>query len=325
MDSAFYATEIPVFLQAFCSTPLLVRLRNVGMNCGVEYTHFARFLSLPAYSRYDHSLGVALIVWRFTFDKAATLAALCHDVATPTFAHTVDFLYGDYLLQESTERDTLSFVRQDKQAMALLAQYGISLDAMSPAIYPVAETPSPRLCADRLEYTLGNAYGYGFASRPTLRALYDDLVVADTPQGQELAFRTLSYAAQFGHLALRCGEVYSCDEDRYAMQRLSEVLFVALQQGVILPADLYTTEPRLIALLQSHPATASLWQAYCALSRMHTVGPKPQQDGRIVQVKRRYIDPYIVGQGRLSVLDERFAAEVARYLSLSQDEQLCGL
>ena len=320
----FYAPDIPDFLARFARTPLLQRLQGVGMSCGVEYTHFARFAHLPPYSRYQHSLGVALIVWHHTHDPAAALAGLCHDVATPAFAHTVDFLFGDAGHQEYTEQGTLSSVGRDRQAMRLLDDYGVSLDALTVAHYPVAECPSPRLCADRLEYTLGDSLLYGFATLAELQALYDDLTVGDTPDGAELVFRSLLAARRFGQLALSCGEVYAGDEDRYAMQILSELLAEALRLGVLTPADLYTTDAAVIARLQGDERTALQWRDYASLSRMRRDEDSPPSRRRVIPVKRRYVDPYVLGQGRLRALDPSFDAAVRAYLTASQSDWLCG-
>ena len=87
---SMYHPEIPEFIHAFAETSAVRRLMGVGMNCGCEYTSFSRFEGLDAYSRYDHSLGVALIIWHFTHDIAQSVAGLFHDVATPVFAHVVD-------------------------------------------------------------------------------------------------------------------------------------------------------------------------------------------------------------------------------------------
>ena len=91
-----YHDEMPAFLLKCAETAVVGRLRGVGMNCGCEYTSFPRFRGLRPYSRFDHSMGVALIVWHFTGDRAQALAGLLHDVATPVFAHVVDFMRGDY-------------------------------------------------------------------------------------------------------------------------------------------------------------------------------------------------------------------------------------
>ena len=101
-----YHREIPSLLMELAGTRALLRLGQVGMNCGCEYTGFPLFAPGKSYSRLEHSLGVGLIVWHFTGDPAQAAAGLLHDIATPTFAHVVDFLRGDYLTQEATEDGT---------------------------------------------------------------------------------------------------------------------------------------------------------------------------------------------------------------------------
>ena len=71
---------------------------------------------------------MALIVWHFTHDKKQTLAGLFHKIATPTFKHCVDFLYGDYMKQESTEDLTSYMISSSKNVMALLNKDNIKLE-----------------------------------------------------------------------------------------------------------------------------------------------------------------------------------------------------
>ena len=66
-----YAEVIPDIVREGCECPEMVRLRSVGMNCGCEYTSFPLFRSLKQrYTRHDHSVGAALLTWRFTRDPA---------------------------------------------------------------------------------------------------------------------------------------------------------------------------------------------------------------------------------------------------------------
>ena len=115
-----YHPDVPGFLQALAETPELRRLKEVGMNCGCEYTAFPRFRRLRPYSRFSHSMGVGLIVWHFTGDPAQAVAGALHDIATPVFAHVVDFLRGDHLRQEATEERTADIFAQSAGIQAVL-------------------------------------------------------------------------------------------------------------------------------------------------------------------------------------------------------------
>lgn len=65
--NAYYeilSKDFPAFLHPYLELPLLRRLEGVGLLCGTDWTSLYnnRFF----YSRLDHSIGVALIIWNFT-------------------------------------------------------------------------------------------------------------------------------------------------------------------------------------------------------------------------------------------------------------------
>ena len=320
-----YHPEVPAFFEPFLCLPELERLRRVGMNCGCEYTSFPRFLGLPESSRYHHSLGAALITWHFTGESAPTLAALFHDVATPVFAHTVDFLRGDYLTQEATEDGTGELLRRSEMLADLLERLNLRVeDVEDYHQYPVADNDSPRLSADRLEYTLRNILHYRFGSLEDLRRFYNDLCVVSEDGVPELAFQSPDIARDFAFAALGCSEIYVSPEDRYAMQRLSELLGDAIKRGVLQPEDLYGVEPDVIARLESDPESKRAWSNYCALHEMITDESAPKADRRVVRAKKRCIDPWVKGQGRLSEIDPNFAAALTAFRAESQENWLCA-
>ena len=321
-----YHSDVPPLLAELAGTPPMQRLLHVGMNCGCEYTDFPRFRRGRHYNRWLHSLGVGLIVWHFTGDPAQAAAGLLHDIATPTFAHVIDFLRGDHLNQEATEAGTREMIDGSPEIRGILGRYGLTADRVADYhVYPIADNDSPRLSADRLEYTLGNALNYGFADRGSLAALYADLTVSENETGDpELCFRTAETALAFARLALACSRVYVSDEDRYSMQALSDLLQKAIETGVLSPAELYGTEPPLIEKLQASPLAPD-WAHYCAMSRLLTADAPPDgRPWRQVPAKKRHIDPLTAGQGRASALDPAFAAELAAYLAEPQTVWLLG-
>ena len=319
-----YHPELPPLLAELAETPELLRLKEVGMNCGCEYTAFPRFARSGSYSRWVHSLGVGLIVWHFTGDPAQAAAGLLHDIATPTFAHVVDFLRGDYLLQEATEDGTRDRIAGSPQIQALLSRYGLSTDAVCDYHrYPVADNDSPRLSADRLEYSLGNAIRWDYLTPDEAAAIYGDLRIGCNEEGApELVFGSRALALRFADAALECARIYVCDADRCAMQRLSELLAKALEWGILSPADLDGTEPPLIAKLEGSALEAE-WCRFRAMNRtLRAVTPPDDRPWRQIPAKKRRIDPFVEGQGRVSLLDAFFSQRLDAFMRQGQTEWL---
>ena len=109
-----YHPEIPEFLCRLAETPPMARLRQVGMNCGCEYTSFPHFAGWAPYSRFDHSVGVGLIVWHFTGDLRQSAAGLLHDAATPAYgfagADALRVFYEDLTVwRDESGRPELAF------------------------------------------------------------------------------------------------------------------------------------------------------------------------------------------------------------------------
>lgn len=324
-----YHGKMPEWFRRFCTVPEMQRIRHVGMNCGCEYTAFPRFCNLPPYSRYRHSVGAGMITWHFTGSVEQTLAALFHDIATPVFAHTVDFMHGDYLRQEYTEGRTESIIKHSTEILALLEEYGAAADAVADYhIYPIADNDSPRLSADRLEYTLGNLTGYAMRDKAILQSYYDDICVAAGEDGApELTFMHSDTALGFGLDALKMARIYVSAEDRYAMQRLAELLKLALSNGVLTADDLYGTEDAVIARLSADAELSTAWRKYRALHRILAPG-EPAFDAaqlRVIPAKKRYIDPLIAGEGRLSAVSARFADELESFREEPLDAPICGI
>lgn len=325
MNQITYHHSVPPFLRELSEAPAMKRLGSVGMNCGCEYTALPRFRSCAPYSRLEHCLGVALIIWHFTESPCEAISGLFHDISTPAFSHVVDFLQHDHLRQESTEEPTRRFIADSPEIQGVLSRLSLTTDDVCDYHrFPIADNNSPRLSSDRLEYTCSNMLGYGFAAPSQVQAMYDDLVVAGNPEGQpELSFRHKETALAFAEGALACSKVYVCREDRYAMESLAHLLSDAISGGVLTMEELWQTEPAVIHRLLENPGTKAAWLKYRSLQAV--TAHRDFLPGRLqVFAKKRYIDPFVVGSGRVTELFPDFRQKLEEFLSSSQKDYLEG-
>ena len=348
-----YCGEIPDFIKKFAATDEMQRLKYVGMSCGCEYTAVHRETichrdtlnkgkavdSTPRksvtercvnrliqrfhrYTRFEHSVGVALIIWNFTRDVKQSLAGLFHDISTPAFAHVVDYMNGDHMTQESTEASTADFIDSSEEIQRLLREYGLNTpDVSDYHLYPIADNETPQLSADRLEYTFGNFLQYGVTDIEHIERFYHNLTVGINEHGeQELMFADKNIAEEFALYSMKCSHVYVSDEDRFTMQYLADLLKLAADKGVVSVEDLYTSEENVIEKLEQSEVTSAKWREYCGI-RSVKISSAPISDGYCTRVnaKRRYIDPYVKNIGRVTAFSELYSFAVDEFFLISFD------
>ena len=290
--------KIPYFLHEYINTPELQRIGKIGMNCGTDYTKI--FNNKFFYSRLDHSIGVALIIWNFTKDKKQTLAGLFHDIATPCFSHCIDFLHKDYINQEVTEADTRKIIEESQEIMELLRKDNILIDEVCDyKIYPIADNSTPKLSADRLEYTLSS--GISFTKEWTLsdvKEIYSNLAVFSNEDGIiELGFKDKEIAEKFVNGASKMWMVFLGNKDKLVMQFIADSMKTAINKKVFEEADLYKySEIEIInKIINCNETNLSNNFKNFMESVDINEGVTPPKDNYYIgfDVKKRYINPLV--------------------------------
>lgn len=320
---SIYNKDIPQFILEGEECPAFKRILKIGMHCGMEYTSFPFYKDFGPYSRGFHSLGVALIIYHFTNSVKESLSGLYHDIATPAFSHVIDFLNKDYLTQESTEEKTSLIITNDNSIQCLLKRLGLTTsDVSNYHMYPIADNDSPKLSADRLEYTLSNFLNYSFATIQEVKDIYDDLVVSENEFCEpELCFKHVDMASKFALLTLKNSRVYVNDCDRYGMEILARLIKKAIELKVLTMDDLYLTEDIVISKLESNPITKHDFDTFSSMNDL-IVSTTMVPNAIKVKSKKRYINPFVIDKGRISKIDSYVKQEIDSFLSLSFDEYL---
>lgn len=245
----------PEFLQKYLTVPSLVRLKNIGYFCGMDYASKHIYNFKEQISRYDHSLTVALLTWKFTKDKKSTIAGLFHDVATPCFAHVIDYMNKDYENQESTEKYTEEIIKNDKTLQTYLQEDNISVeDIINFKNYTIVDTSRPKLCADRLDGIILTGIAWTKAvNKSDIFEIVNDLeIYSNEDNDRELGFKTKCVALKALHISNEIDKFCHSNEDNYMMELLAQITKKAIDNNITKYDELYRIdEPTLIGKIKN--------------------------------------------------------------------------
>ncbi len=333
---SFLCSDYPEFIDRFVDSGILSRLSYVGLLCGTDWTPL--FNNRFYYSRLDHSVGAALIVWNFTHDKRQTLAGLFHDVATPAFSHVIDFRNGDALKQESTESLTHDMINNDVEVSELLFMEGIyKYEIDDYHRYPVCDNDMPGLSADRLEYMYPSGAALsGEWSLDEIRENYSNIVLCKNEKGlDELGFsddmHALVYAKKFCNISL----ILQKNEDKVAMQLMADVVARAIECGFICEDDLYSLSEAYIIGQFDRLCRLKADEQFCRLygtyrKMKEVLRSEIPMDGCYnisVDVKKRYVDPLVKVSGsrfeRLSKISREADEYIKDFLRFEDSRYAC--
>lgn len=338
--------DYPDFLDKYINLPMLQRLQGIGLLCGSDWTPL--FKNRMYYSRLDHSVGVALIVWHFTHDKAQTISGLLHDISTPTFSHVSDFRKGDALTQTVTEGPTAKMIRENADLQALLKEDGLTSAMVEDYhIYPIADNEIPQLSADRLEYMFPSGMALeGSWTLPEIERCYNDLTILKNEDGfEELGFKTLEIAEDYCRRFCMTGHILQLNEDKIVLHMLGQIMNMAVSENLLSEEDFMTkNESQIIEILDkkltskesvipndvnvipnSFRNLSRLYKTFRTMTKvLHTNEPLDENEYFCLnlKVKQRYINPLVNGK-RLYDVSEKARQIIDDFKSFEDTKYGC--
>ena len=325
------SNEIPDFLNDYINTPQMQKLAGISVSCGTYYTKL--FDKMVWYSSLDHSIAVSLIVWDFTKDKKQTIAGLFHDIATPVFKHSIDFMNGDYKKQESTEELTTQIISESKEIMSLLKRDGIKIEEVDNYhIYPIADNDTPMLSADRLEYTFSNGLDVckNIWNLEEVKEIYENIEIQKNEQGiEELGFKDIKIAEKFVKGMRILSNSYIDNKTKFSMQFLADIMKIMSSQNLITKKDLYELSEKEVIERIENCDYAEISQKFDMWKNAHEIKESDEKvkDKYCVSIdaKIRYINPLVKtvdGYKRIKEISEKSNKQIEEYLKYKTKEYL---
>jgi HD superfamily phosphohydrolase len=244
-DRVYGPQEItePIVLELLAS-PVLERLKGVD-----QYGYFEAYFSGTASSRYDHSVGVYLLLKKYGAPLTEQIAGLIHDVSHTVFSHCIDYALtgGDQKGQSHQDSSFPSFLKESN-LLLIFEKYGFNLDyILNDENFPLKEQPLPDLCADRLDYSLRDAMKFTGLTPEKVKNILDDLRV----ENGQWFFINQTAAEDYARLFLNLNRNYYCGlPSAMMLHGVGDYLNYALEKNYILPSDLYTTDQTVLKKIE---------------------------------------------------------------------------
>ena len=312
--------DFPLFLNDYIYTFEMQKLDGINQICGAYWRKENIYEDM--YSVLIHSVGVALIIWNFTHDKKQTIAGLLHDISSPAFKHCIDFLNGDVEKQESTEEKTLDVIKNSKEIMNLLERDNIKLEEISDyKMYPIADNETPKLSADRLEYTFMNGIYYKKVwDLSTIKEIYEDIeIIQNENNVPELGFKTIECAEKFIDGASKLWPLWVRAEDTITMYFFADIIEKMYNQKYITKDDLYRLSEQEIINLMKNCENKEISELFKKFMNTNSfIDCEEYREDKFCvsrKIKRRYINP-LTNNGRIYDVSIKSRKRIDDYLTM---------
>lgn len=194
LDKIYGQFEIkePVLVELI-NSPSLQRLKDIDQQ-GYRSKNFP---GIPC-SRFEHSLGVFLLLKKYGAPLEEQIAGLIHDVSHSAFSHIIDYVVAKGTEKEQSHQDDVfeEYVLKS-ELPEIIKKHNLDLNyILNDANFPLKENVLPDLCADRIDYCLRDAFNLQEAPLKKIKYLLDNLMV----KNQAWVFKNEESAKQFALL-----------------------------------------------------------------------------------------------------------------------------
>jgi len=301
----------PVIEALLASSPIQ-RLKGIHQLGVYHY-----FVPSGCTKRYEHSLGVLMLLRQFTASLEEQIAGLLHDVSHMAFSHVADYLFETWE-EDFGERFTHAFVTEGEVA-EVLTRHGFDPSVIADVHqYGLLERERPDLCADRLDYSFRDGVSFGCITLVQAKQFVEDLRVVD---GQ-FVFQSMLVAADYVRLFIELDrEWYSGAKGIASYFLMVDAMRAAFDEGVLCYEDLWKDDAHVMNRLNL-ATSQGVKRSLRALVNGFEVDSKTDNPTHTLKKKLRYVDPFVItdqGLERISHIDASVKEAIEVYLQQREE------
>lgn len=240
-DSIYGNFYIEPILEELINTREMQRLKNIHQ-CGAGYLVNKSW----NVTRYEHSVGVMILIKILGGSIEEQIAGLLHDVSHTAFSHIIDLVLDNE--DEDYHETIYERIVENSDIPRILANYGYNYKDIiyNESKWRILERPSPYLCADRVDYTLRDMYRYGYISKEEVDKFIEKLCVING----EIVITAIKEAEWFVETYYKeVIDFFMLPKAVYAGDRLSKIIKIGIEKKLINLDDLLKDDDYVLNLL----------------------------------------------------------------------------
>lgn len=304
-DKVYGTAEIsePAVLELI-KAPSLQRLKGVDQ-IGYFEPHFPG----TAHTRFEHSVGVFILLRKYNAPFEEQIAGLIHDASHPVFSHCIDYALDAGSEKEHSYQDNIfeSFVK-NSEIPSILEKYNLDAEyILREDDFPLKERALPDLCADRIDYSLRTAIAIGELNRKGVDYFLNNLITKDN----RWVFKNFESAEKYAELFLKLNSVYYAGLPSALMFRtVGDCIRYALQKNYIAKDDLHTTDKQVLQKIKDNlDKDGKLQLLFARMENKIEFQNNPDDYDSRVFCKSRVVNPLCLdndGMKRVSDINENW-------------------
>jgi uncharacterized protein len=294
VDEIYGSYEVESVLQELISSNPVQRLKGVHQG-GASYLVNAEW----NVTRFEHSVGVMLLIRKLGGSMEEQIAGLLHDVSHTAFSHVIDFVLENDSedFHEEIFEETLLL----SEVPEILIKYGYLIDDILKSEFPLLEKPLPLICADRIDYTLRDLFRYNYISEKEVEAFLPSLSVIKGV----ICIKELGQAEWFVEAYYKeVQDFFMNPLNVYGYDRLIKLLQEGLKAGVITKEDFLLQDEEVLEKIK-YSGHLELVKGYQEIIKPVKLEENDKDYDIYLKGKPRLIDPTVViGEGCLLTASE---------------------
>lgn len=296
--------EEPVLLKLIASKPVQ-RLKGINQHGASQYV-----ISALNVTRYEHSLGVMILLRKLGASIEEQIAGLLHDTPHTAFSHVIDYCFKnkEFNYHERFHEKIIL----NSEIPEILKEYGYDVERiLDENNFPLLEKSIPDLCADRIDYGIRDAMAIFGSSRfksyiSHLKTRDGEIIIDDKDVALQLAIDYIDT-----NIELWAGPMHIA-----LFQILADAMKIALDNGILTEEDLFQDDKYVYDKLKQS-GNSEIAKKLAMINPNFKFTTDPDNYDFYGKSKARYVDPkFIDADGsvkRVSEVSSEFREKVQQH------------